>query len=346
MDNAALREQIEERYLSGDFEGASDLCYQQLKRISEPLDSSKLNPSFSQFRPLLKHQCFDSCCSCEHFLSLSAQFMFELSYPPQYIHSFLTNFYEDQPQLPLVCVGLLASMSIHQMKYEEAQEMLEKAILHSNEDTSIQWTPQDIEKYHHILSILVLGVLIPQGRINRAREYLEDYHHPQSTLPLDKTFLEDAKLAIAQRERELSPRILHETEGTEPPTNSTTGNANASVSVAAHSARGVTSPVVNASRTSPNRTGTTEMAGTGESQITRLKRLVVGQLKRSGKLCLPLTAFVLLMSVIVTIFRKQKRVLPAWAVKLLSGWDLFESAVFPNSALRRMQRQQRNASLL
>lgn len=101
---STIQQQIENRYVAGDFQGATDLCYQQLQEISEPLESG---PTFSQYKPLLRHQCFDSCCSCEHYLSLAAQFMFELQYEPEYIHSFLTNFYYLEPHLPLVCVGLM-----------------------------------------------------------------------------------------------------------------------------------------------------------------------------------------------------------------------------------------------
>ena len=100
----AVREQIEEGYLSGDFKKASDLCYEHLCSISEPLE---VDPAFSKFNPLLKHECSSANCSCEHFLSLAAQFMFELRYPPDYISSFLTNFYYRETHLPLVCVGLL-----------------------------------------------------------------------------------------------------------------------------------------------------------------------------------------------------------------------------------------------
>merc|ERR1712107_139217 len=99
-------------------------------------------------------------------------------------------------------------------------------------------------------------------------------------------------------------------------------------------------------RSSPKRTTTTDLGTSGENQLKRVKQMVLGQLQRSGRLFLPFTAIVLLMSVVVMIFRKQKRFLPRWAVKLVSGWDLFESALFPNSAIRRMQRQQRNAPLV
>ena len=106
MQLEEARERIEECYLNGDFQGASDLCYAQLREISEPLE---VDPIFSKYKPLLKHQCTtdSSCCSCEHFLSLAAQFMFELHYPPDYIYSFLTNFYYREPELPFVCVGLM-----------------------------------------------------------------------------------------------------------------------------------------------------------------------------------------------------------------------------------------------
>ena len=105
MNEEALRSEIEERYINGDFKTASELCYKQLLAISEPVVGEEA--SFAGFQPLLKHTCVDSSCSCEHFLSLAAQFMFELRYPPGYIHSFLTTFYGSKPQLPLVCVGLL-----------------------------------------------------------------------------------------------------------------------------------------------------------------------------------------------------------------------------------------------
>ena len=105
--SGTIREQIEEKYITGDFQGASDLCYQHLRQISEAMEEDPSRTKFAQYKPLLKHQCFDSCCSCEHFLSLAAQFMFELKYPPEYIHSFLTNFYYREPHLPLVCVGLM-----------------------------------------------------------------------------------------------------------------------------------------------------------------------------------------------------------------------------------------------
>ena len=93
---------VNDRFICGDFNGALDLCYQQLLSTSEPVEK----PVFERYKPLLRHQCIENCV-CEKFLSLTVQFMFELRYPTDYIQSFLNNFYSDCPQLPFICVNLL-----------------------------------------------------------------------------------------------------------------------------------------------------------------------------------------------------------------------------------------------
>eukprot|EP00012_Vannella_robusta_P004323 CAMPEP_0206186906 /NCGR_PEP_ID=MMETSP0166-20121206/2682_1 /ASSEMBLY_ACC=CAM_ASM_000260 /TAXON_ID=95228 /ORGANISM="Vannella robusta, Strain DIVA3 518/3/11/1/6" /LENGTH=295 /DNA_ID=CAMNT_0053602381 /DNA_START=184 /DNA_END=1071 /DNA_ORIENTATION=+ len=282
---------------------------------------------FAQYKPLLKHQCFDSCCSCEHFLSLAAQFMFELKYPPEYIHSFLTNFYYREPHLPLVCVGLIAGMFIHQQKYQEAQELLESAIHHAKSVTVEHWTPQEIEKYHHVLSILIFNVLLPQGFTEIASAYLDDSAHPSAVLPLGNEFVSELKSAIEETKLSFERQFIPESQSAakvkqslEPSVGSSSSSKKAPVN------RNVTN--VQSSKHSA-----VAKPKNLKEQLTMMLRL---QFQRLGKFVLPISILTFIVTAVVLTMKKKK---DSWFVgKLTAAWELFENAIFPNYGLRRLQR--------
>lgn len=340
----SLKEQIEERYISGDFARAYDLCYAHLQTLSNPVPT----PSFHDYKPLLQHTCSDNQCGCEHFLSLAAQFMFELRFPPDYILAFLTNFYYQAPQLPLVCVGLVAGMFIHQQKYKEAQEMLEQRIRDTKRETEgdKKWGQAEVEKYYHLLALLILHVLLPQGKVELARAYLENDLHPAPVQPLSESFkaelLNSIKQCSVSSDSEVSRGSDQEastsaSESNVEQQNSTSGNQQQTFTSASK-------PAVNSFQLPSGKQISASKSALIKPTVWKRTWSDVPVVRMLNlKFLISGTATVVLILVFVIGLRKRNR-------RLLKLWDgvvaLCESAFSPNNSVRRLQRAQQRQQLV
>ena len=211
------------------------------------------------------------------------------------------------------------------MRYAEAQNLLEKAVLASKEDLTTSWSPQEVDKYHHVISILVVHVLVPQGFTDLARAFLEDSRHPTQALPLPKGFCDEAFQFITSKEEELSESAmigaqeLGEGSKSPPPFPSMLEGNQAQAK----------------ERVSPHTLSSTE------TRIQQLSKSVMTQFHHPKRLVRPFSIMLLLVSAVILLLRKRRAFvntsqLSPW---VLRSWELFEGALMPNSAARRLKRR-------
>lgn len=182
-----------------------------------------------------------------------------------------------------------------------------------------------MEKYQHVLSILLLHVLIPLGYTGVAKEYLQDSKHPPAALPLGKTLKEDIFLAIEKKNREFERQFVKDSDDVFiSPIAAVKGRRKPSTSTKSSSSAKATVARVN-NKKNPKKLG----------NVTRFKNLCMMQLKSFGTLLIP-TATLLSIIVFVVFILKRQQKTKSW---ITSVWDLLENAFVPNSNIRRLQRQ-------
>lgn len=222
-------------------------------------------------------------------------------------------------------------MYCHQHKFQEAQDILETAVLHAKEAPAEVWTKQEIDKYYHILSILILNVLIPQGYTKIAADYLKDSFHPTAVIPLDTSLKNELSEAIERRNEEFERQFIEDGQSASKIKKLVTSNQSQS-----SQARSL--------NTVPSSSSSTKEIVKKNQIIDKRPRSnlssIVGalfhfQFKKLGKI-FPLVSTLALIVVFITLFVRRKK--DSWVVsKLAGGWELLES-LFPNYSIRRLQR--------